>query len=127
MSAAIINVKVFNNLLTDFLNFLESNFPMYSSDIKLSKSMVDIIKLNNPRLVVEQFMKNISPYKTQILDCNESFFLDFEKTIKISSNNLIHGLKIKNVWTDPNTTKHQKAYIWLYFQKLIKSGERALV
>lgn len=122
----IVHVNIFNNLLVDFFNFLELNFPLYSSDIKLSKSVVELLKLNNPRLVVDQFMKNVGQYKAQIFDCDENFFLDFEKTLKISSNNLMHGLKIKNVWLDQHTTKEQKAYIWLYFQKLIKSGERAI-
>lgn len=124
---SLVQIKVFNNLLNDFLKYLEMNFPIFSSDIILTRSVIDLLAANNPRIIVEQFMTNVSPYKKEIFNCDEKFFLNFEENgIKVNTQNLMHGLRIKNLWLDSKTTQEQKAYIWLYFQKLITVGEKVL-
>lgn len=126
----IIQIKVFNDILDQFFQFLQNNFPYFRSDIILAQSTVGFIQKNNPRLVVEQFMTAILPYKQHIFDCDEQFFLDFEnncgddETVK---SNFLTCMKIKNVWTSDDITNDQKAYIWLYLQKLIRSGEKVLI
>jgi hypothetical protein len=125
---SLVHIKVFNNLLNDFLNFLEETFPIISSDIILTRSIVNVLGSNNPRIIVEQFMSSVSMYKKHIFDCDEKFFLNFEENgIKVNSQNLMHGLKIKQLWLDSKTTNEQKAYIWLYFQKLLRTGEKVLL
>jgi hypothetical protein len=125
---SLVHIKVFNNLLNDFLNFLEETFPIISSDIILTRSIINVLGSNNPRIIVEQFMSSVSMYKKQIFDCDEKFFLNFEENgIKVNSQNLMHGLKIKQLWLDSKTTNEQKAYIWLYFQKLLRTGEKVLL
>jgi hypothetical protein len=52
---------------------------------------------------------------------------DVYKRQKVNSQNLMHGLKIKQLWLDSKTTNEQKAYIWLYFQKLLRTGEKVLL
>ena len=124
---SLIHIKVFNNLLNDFLNYLEINFPIFSSDIILTRSVINLLATNNPRMIVEQFMSNVSLYKKQIFDCDERFFLNFQENGIVNNNkNLLHGLKIKQVWLNEKTTTEQKAFIWLYFQKLLTTGEKVL-
>jgi hypothetical protein len=124
----IVHIKIFNDLLDQLFNFLETKFPLFKSDLLLTKSTVEFIRNSNPRLVVEQFMAYALPYEKQIYDCDEDFFLNFEKNVsELSGDNLLVGMKIKNVWLSDSITDHQKAYIWLYFQRLLKAGKSVLV
>lgn len=123
----IIQIKIFHDLLDQFFVFLEKNFALYKSDIILIKTGVDFIKKSNPRLVVEQFIISVKPYKKQLFDCNENFFLDYEKNIELSKfeeNEIGLISKIKDLWTSNNITDNHKAYIWLYLQKLYNAGEK---
>lgn len=125
----IVQIKIFNDILDQFFDYLENNFPYFKSDVVLTKSATLFIRNSNPRLVVEQFMNLISPYQQQIFDCNEDFFLDFEKNLSDSGltvDNILAGMKIKNMWLSEEITDRQKAYIWLYFQKLLKAGEKVM-
>lgn len=125
----IVQIKIFNDILDQFFEYLENNFPYFKSDIILTKSATVFIRNSNPRLVVEQFMSLVSPYQQQIFDCNENFFLDFENNLTKSGltvDNVLAGMKIKNMWLSEEITDRQKAYIWLYFQKLLKAGEKVI-
>lgn len=121
----IVQIKVFNDLLDQFLDYLETTFPYFRSDVVLTKSTVQFIRKSNPRLVVKQFMKHVGPYKTHVIECNEDFFLSFEKNLssEMNTENILVGMKIRNMWVSPSTTDMQKAHIWLYFQKLLRAGE----
>lgn len=126
----IVQIKIFNDILNQFLDYLEANFVFFKSEITLARSAIEFIRKNNPRLVVEQFMKNVSPYRKQIFDCDEEFFLNFEpnlKTVGLGKDNIMFGMKIRNIWLSNDTTDRQKAYIWLYFQKLLKAGEKVVL
>lgn len=121
----IVQIKIFNDILDQFFDYLEQNFPFYKSDLILTRSAVDFIRKSNPRLVAEQFVRYVSPYKKQIGECNESFFLNYESNLQnhMNDSNILMGMKIKNMWLAPDTTDHQKAYIWLYIGRLLKAGE----
>lgn len=125
----IVQIKIFNDVLDQFFDYLEINFPFFKSDIILTRSGTDFMRRGNPRMVVERMMNCLTPYKKQIFNCNEEFFLNFENNLAnslLSEENLIFGSKIKNIWTSSSTTMHQKAHIWMYFQKLLKAGEKVL-
>lgn len=124
----IVQIKIFNDLLDQFFDFLETNFKLFKSDIMLTRSSIEFLRKGNPRMVVEQFMQNVAPFKTQIYECDEQFFLDFENNLKqhLDSENMLVGMRIKNMWKSPDITETQKAYIWLYFQKLLKAGEKVI-
>jgi len=129
----IVQIKIFNDIMDQFLDYLETSFPFFRSDVILTRSAVQFIRRSNPRLVVEQFVTNVMPYKNQVFDCNENFFLNFEKNLvskdlnnQISRENIMVGMKIKNMWISSDITKIQKAHIWLYFQKLLRIGEKVM-
>lgn len=85
-----------------------------------------LIRKSNPRLVVEQFMTYVGPYKKHILECDEDFFLNFETNLSkkdLTEENMVFGMKIKNIWYTKDITDTNKAHIWLYFQKLLKAGD----
>jgi hypothetical protein len=125
----IIQIKVFNDVMDQFFEYMENEFPYFRSDIVLTKSSIDLLRRSNPRLVVEQFIQYISPYSTQIIECDEDFFLNFEQNMGLDKDNILYGLKLKSIWLDranhdPEKTLRQKATIFHYFQKLLKCASK---
>ena len=125
----IVQIKIFNDILDQFFDYLETNFLIFKSDIILTKSTVDFIRRSNPRLVVEQYMSYVRPYEKYIFECDEQFFLNFDinlQQIGLSSDDILFGNKIRNIWLSSDTNDNQKAYIWLYFQKLLRAGKKVM-
>jgi hypothetical protein len=126
----IVQIKIFNDILDQFLDYLEINFQDFRSDIILSRSTVEFIRRSNPRLVVEQYINCVYPFKKHIFNCNEDFFLNFDnissQNIGFTTDHLVLISKVKNIWVSFNINNKQKAYIWLYFQKLIQAGEKVV-
>jgi hypothetical protein len=123
----IVQIKIFNDILDQFLDYLETSFLMFKSDIILSRSTIDFIRRSNPRLVIEQFMSYVEPYQKFIFECDEEFFLNFDinlQQIGLTSENILFGNKIRNIWLSSDITDKQKAHIWLYFQKLLRAGKK---
>lgn len=123
----IVQIKIFNDILEQFLEYLESNFFVFKSDIILIKSTIDFIRRSNPRLVIEQFMSYVGPYEDFIFNCDEEFFLNFDvnlKQIGLTPDDILFGNKIRNIWLSSDITDKQKAHIWLYFQKLLRAGKK---
>lgn len=128
----IIQIKVFNDVMDQFFEYMENEFPYFRSDIVLTKSSIDLLRRSNPRLVVEQFIQYISPYSTQIIECDEDFFLNFEQNMGLDKDNILYGLKLKSIWLDranhdPENTLRQKATIFHYFQKLLKCASKVML
>jgi hypothetical protein len=126
----IVQIKIFNDILDQFLDYLETNFVIFRSDLMLTRSTVDFIRRSNPRLVIEQYMNFVGPYERYIFDCDEEFFLNFDinlKQIGLKSDDILFGNKIRNIWLSEDTNDNHKAYIWLYFQKLLRAGKKVIV
>ena len=123
----IIQIKIFNDILNQFLDYLEDNFHFFKSDLILIRTTVEFIRSSNPRLVIEQYMSFVGPYSEYIYNCDEDFFLNFDLNLQqlgLTTDNILFGSKIRNIWMSSDITDNQKAYIWLYFQKLLKAGEK---
>lgn len=124
----IVQIKVFNDVLDKFFEYLGSEFPYFMSDLILTKGMIDSVRKSNPRLVVQQFLQYIAPYERQIMECDEDFFLNFENNISLDKENMMFGLKLKSMWlsnTDQSSEKtlRQKATVFHMFMKLLKIGK----
>jgi hypothetical protein len=119
----IVQIKIFNDVLDQFLDYLENNFSFFKSDIIFIKSTVEFIRKSNPRLVVEQYMDYAGPYKDFIFNCDENFFLNLNlQQSGLNIENQLFGNKIRNIWLSTDINDNQKAHIWLYFHKLLKAG-----
>ena len=94
----ILQIKNFNGILDNFFDFLEESFSNFKSDMILARSTAEFVRKSNPRLVVEQFMEHIGPYRKQIIECDEDFFLNLDiKRVGISNDNILFGMKLKPV------------------------------
>jgi hypothetical protein len=123
----IIHIKVFNDILDQFFDYLENEFIEFKSDIILTRSGVQFVRQGNPRLVVEQFMNMVNSFRNQIQNCDEDFFLNYQLNSNVISNeNSMLCMKIKKIWMSDSINDIQKANIWLNFQKLIKAGDKIL-
>jgi hypothetical protein len=74
-----------------------------------------MLKKTNPRLVVDGFMKGVTPYADKISAKDEKFILE-----EIEKIDLLKDLNIKSYWDrmSPNT----KAATWQYLQTLYMLG-----
>lgn len=122
----IVQIKIFNDILDQLFDYLEDNFELFKGDIVLSRTTVDFMRRSNPRLVVEQFMNTASTYRDKIFGCDDAFFLNFDN-FHMSHENGVLGKKIKKIWLSSDITNEQKAYIWLYFQRLFRAGEKVII
>jgi hypothetical protein len=119
----IYKIKLFNDTIDKLFDYLIETFPLYKSDVSLSKSSIELIRRGNPRLVIQQFIEYVDPYANRLLNCDENFFLNFDKNLNIPKEHVLYGLKFKGIWKSSNISRTQKAIIWLYFQKLYRLGK----
>lgn len=108
------SVTAFNDMLGQFLVELHKTFPE-EKGIKKMMTSFDMLKTTNPRLVVEAFMKGVTPYADKISAKDESFLLKEIETI-----DFLKDLGIKGYWErmSPNT----QGATWQYLQTLYMLG-----
>ena len=125
----IVHIKVFNDILDQFLDFIENDFPFLRADIVLTKNTLGFIRKGNPRMVVEQFLEYALPFEKQIFDCDEDFFLNtsLDKLGVKNKDEFLLTNKLKSIWESPQTTQVQKARVFLTFQKLLTAGKRCII
>ena len=76
------SVSAFNDMLSQFLVELHKTFP----DEKGIKKMItsfEVLKTTNPRLIVDGFMKGVTPYAEKISAKDEAFILEEIETIEL--------------------------------------------
>ena len=108
------SVTAFNDMMGQFLVELHKTFPE-EKGIKKMMTSFDVLKTSNPRLVVDAFMKGVSPYADKISSKDETFLLKEIETI-----DFLKDLNIKSYWErmSPNT----KSATWQYLQTLYMLG-----
>ena len=119
-------IKMFCTILGDFFEDLYKSYPDPSLFIlkQTSKAMMTA----TPRLVVENFMFCVEPYKERILKKDESFFI--KGGLANNLKNTDYGFlvdeinKVSEIWNRPETSMKTKESIWKYFGALITLGSK---
>ena len=108
------SVTAFNDMMGQFLVELHKTFPE-EKGIKKMLTSFDLLKSTNPRLVVDGYMKGVSPYADKISAKDETFLLE-----EIENIEFLKELDIKRYWSkmSPNT----KGATWQYLQTLYMLG-----
>ena len=84
---------------------------------------ISLLKKNNPRKLYTLFLVHVYVYKKQILEKDESFFLDNDyNDIVKKDKGIIFMNSLKQYWNILGESN--KNNIWLYFQVLIKLCEK---
>ena len=108
------SVTAFNDMLSQFLVELHKTFPDETGIKKMTTSF-EMLKTTNPRLIVDGFMKGVTPFADRISAKDETFILE-----EIEKIDMLKDLNIKSYWSrmSPNT----KAATWQYLQTLYMLG-----
>jgi len=108
------SVSAFNDMLSQFLVELHKTFPD-ETGIKKMLTSFELLKTTNPRLIVDGFMKGVSPYADKISAKDENFLLN-----EIENIEFLKELNIKKYWS--KMTPNTKAATWQYLQTLYMLG-----
>ena len=108
------SVTAFNDMLGQFLVELHKTFPD-EKGIKKMMTSFELLRTTNPRLVVDGFMKGVTPYANKISSMDESFLLDEIETI-----DFLKDLNIKTYWE--RMTTNTRGATWQYLQTLYMLG-----
>jgi hypothetical protein len=108
------SVTAFNDMMGQFLVELHKTFPEEKS-IKKMLTSFDLIKTTSPRLLVDSFMKSVSPYAESISSKDEIFILVHSSDIEF-----LAELNIVNLWK--RMGQGTKDAIWQYLQTLYILG-----
>jgi len=93
---------------------LHKTFPE-EKDVKKMMTSFEVLRTTSPRLVVDGFMKGVSPYADRISAKDETFLLNEIDTI-----DFLKELNIKSYWTRMSTGT--KDATWQYLQTLYMLG-----
>ena len=108
------SVTAFNDMLSQFLVELHKTFPDETGIKKMTTSF-EMLKKTNPRLIVDGFMKGVTPYADRISAKDEKFILE-----EIEKIELLKDLNIKSYWD--RMSENTKAATWQYLQTLYMLG-----
>ena len=108
------SVSAFNDMMSQFLVELHKTFPE-EKGIKKMLTSFDLLKSTNPRLVVDGYMKGVSPYADKISAKDDTFLLDETENIEF-----LKELDIKRYWT--KMSEGTKGATWQYIQTLYMLG-----
>jgi hypothetical protein len=108
------SVSAFNDMMGQFLVELHKTFPD-EKGIKKMLTSFDVLKSTNPRLVVDSFMKGVTPYTEQISAKDDKFLLE-----ECSKIDFLKDLDISSYWDRMST--NTKDATWQYIQTLYMLG-----
>ena len=108
------SVTAFNDMMSQFLVELHKTFPE-EKGIKKMLTSFDVLKSSNPRLVVDGFMKGVSPYATQISSKDDTFLL--QECEKID---FLKDLDLASYWKRMSNSTRDAT--WQYLQTLYMLG-----
>ena len=108
------SVTAFNDMMGQFLVELHKTFPE-EKGIKKMMTSFDVLKSSNPRLVVDAYMKGVSPYAEKISAKDETFLLKEIETIEF-----LKDLNITSYWE--RMSANTRSATWQYLQTLYMLG-----
>lgn len=121
-------VKTFCSILDDFFNDIYQSYP--DPSLFVLKQMSKAMMKTTPKLVVENFMNCIEPYKEKLLKKDETFFTEGGLANNLKNTDygfLIEEInKVSDIWNRKETSHKTKEGIWKYFQALITVGSKVI-
>ncbi len=84
----------------------------------------------NPRMVLKVFQSYVLPYKQQIMERDETFFMQKDYATEeaqistyCNSTDMIKAIRLKALWQV--MSDNTKNATWEYMQKLVEAAEKA--
>jgi len=116
-----IHVKKFNKIIIGFLEELMKILPE-EKNIKVFKSQLSTVEFLDEKKIIKSFIQYGYPYKKQILEKDESFFLK-EGNVKIEGDYMSEALQLKRLW-QTKLSDDNKEVVWKYFKVLVLICEK---
>ena len=116
-----IHVKKFNKIIIGFLDELIKILPE-EKNIKVFKSQLSTVEFLDEKKIIKSFIQYGYPYKKQILEKDESFFLK-EGNVKIEGDYMSEALQLKRLW-QTKLSDDNKEVVWKYFKVLVLICEK---
>ena len=113
-------LKVTENLINELLRILPNDV-----NITLFKEKYYLIKKVNSTLVINSFVKYVIPFKQEIMEKNEKYFLENGTKEDLGEKKYKYSIDLKENWK--NLNEQNKEIIWKYFQVLLVLTEKYLV
>jgi hypothetical protein len=116
-------------LLTQIDNFINELCTIFQNngEILLFREKYNLVRGVNSNLIIEHFIAYIYPFKKNIMNKEESFFLDGGGQEELKDNS---GLKlrdnIKTLWIT-QLSEENKEIIWKYFKIFILLCEKYII
>jgi len=117
----------FNNTIEQFIDALIERYgyhAYFNKELNLMKDKLSLLRKTNPRKVIEGVLVFVYPYKKQIMENDESFFL--EKNYQDDTKNeghLVKALKIKEIW-ETDMDENTRNTIFNFFKVFIVLAEK---
>jgi hypothetical protein len=117
----------FNNTIDCLIDSLidrYSHHEYFAKELQLIKEKFTLIRTMNPAKIVEGVLVKVYPYKKQIMEEDNEFFLhkSYDNDTK-NEGNLIKVLKIKELW-ETDMDENTKKTLFNYFKVLIVLAEK---
>lgn len=112
----------FNKIVNNFLDELQQILPE-EKDIVIFKSQVDITIMINPNKILNSFIKYVYPYKQNIMEKNESFFLG--DGVSIQQDYMSNAIHLTDLWKT-KLSDTNKEIVWKYFQVMTIIAEKTI-
>ena len=117
----------FNNTIEQLIDALSERYAdnaYFNRELGIAKEKFLLLRRTNPRKVIEGVLIFVYPYKKQIMDDDEEFFLNknYENDTK-TEGHLVHALKIKEIW-ETDMDDNTKTTIFTFFKVLIILAEK---
>ena len=107
--------NAFNDMMQQFLDELVLTFPDEKKLVKYQNTFV-LLRSASPKKPMKQFMSEITPYSSHLMQRDEGFFKTNSKDIPF-----LNDLNISDLWTD-DLSDTTKSAIWQYLQTLYILG-----
>jgi hypothetical protein len=117
----------FNNTIDCLIDSLidrYSHHEYFGKELRLTKEKFALLRKTNPAKIVEGVLVKVYPYKKQIMDEDDEFFIQKSyEADKKNESNLVKVLRIKELW-DTDMDDNTKQTLFNYFKVLIVLAEK---
>lgn len=113
-------LKVTENFIDELLKIMPGD-----KNITLFKEKYYLVKKVNSTMVINSFVKYVIPFKKEIMEKNEKYFLENGTEEDLGEKKYRYSIDLKENWKI--LSNQNKEIVWKYFQVLLVLTEKYLV
>ena len=116
--------QIFMKQIENFIEEISILFPDIKS-IKLFRHQYEMVKMTNPKVLLESFIQYVYPHKTQIMTENEDFFKAGGGQEFLNGNDSLTKFRdtMSEIWLEKLSIENKKI-CWKYFKVFVLLSER---